>query len=96
MFVCNFAFAGNNLWKDYRNDVELANLVRCFRALAFVPCEDVEYAFNELVTSKKYDKRLNPFCAYFKVSFDRNIFRILSIDNLTAATIIDGPPLKRH
>ena len=60
--------AKSGLTTAYRNEYKFGHLCRCFRALAFVPVEDVEYAFNLLIKSDKYDQRLNPYCIYFKVS----------------------------
>ena len=78
--IFNFASTGHELISLYRNDLKFAHLVRCFRALAFVPSEDVAYGFDVLVKSEIYDKRLNPFCAYFKVSICSKTNKLSKVD----------------
>lgn len=49
-------------------DGVFANWVRCLPALAFVPLEDVEDAFEELVDHPEFPEEAHALVAYYEVS----------------------------
>ena len=56
----------------YRSDTRLEHAVKMFRALAFVPPEEVQEFFDSFVKSEKHDERLNQFAdVYLRVSYEK-------------------------
>ena len=61
---------GLGLHWQYRNEAKFCFAAKLFRALAFVPVEEVQNCFDALVKSDLYDEQLNEFADdYFRVRF---------------------------
>ena len=52
------------LYWDYRRDVNILHNIKCFRALAFVPLEEVHNCFNAFINSKVYLPILDKYVEY--------------------------------
>ena len=59
----------HGLKEDYANDYVFAHTCRLFRVLAFVPVDKVKEYYDAIITSNRYDERLNAYCDYFMVGF---------------------------
>ena len=60
--------------KAYLDDREFQIIFKMFRMLSLVPETDLMEAFDALVNSNKYDKRLDGYKNYFKVQKFIHIF----------------------